>query len=156
MNFFWTESAQNKAIDAALIVGNAIWSSEDIKHCSLYSKPRFRGLPNIHFWISSCTCIWLSWTQGSFQELLKCPYPIRSIWRTWYNTLLQTVIAYHPCQQSRLLLNSGTLWTWFTVTSWAALAQTWILYYRRVAPASAVGVIFLWNNPANPMGGMLG
>ena len=31
-----------------------------------------------------------------------------------------------------------------------------ILYYRRVAPASAVGVIFLWNNPANPMGGMLG
>ena len=41
---------------------------------------------------------------------------------TWYNALLLLVIAYRPCKQSLLFLNSGTLWTWFTVTPWAVLS----------------------------------
>ena len=111
-----------------------------------FSKPGYQHRQQFEYGILGASASILWRIPGLLRIVSPSPFTFRSMGNL-INTLLP-VLAYHPCKQSLLFLNSGTFWTWFTVTPGAVQSQTWILY-SRVAPASAVEEIIHWNNPPN-------
>ena len=85
--------------------------------------PRFA---QCSIWISRCTCIWLLWSQGPVQELLKFPYHIRlettpclqqyCVSRSWTDPKfpISTQDLYSSCFRWLSVSSCGTLVTWAT------------------------------------------
>ena len=133
---------QNKALDVALTVGNSAWNSDHFKHFLSFTQ----ALPFIQhsIWFSRCTLSLLSWTYS--------PQPFRGF---LFHTRFASSVAGQNQKSLFFFSTQGHLYL-LCISAWTSSCQLLYCNIVRVAPASAVGKIFLWNNPADPKGGMPG
>ena len=89
---------------------------------SSFSKPGYQHCQQFEYGILGASASILWQIPGLLRIVSPSPFTFRSMGNL-INTLLP-VLAYHPCKQSLLFLNSGTFWTWFTVTPGAVQSQT--------------------------------